>query len=432
MQENVQTAALRELEGLVGRQTALDQVHGTVRRAAQSVGRGIEYGMCLVSCADEFQGELRNRFERDVARPLASPLVQGTRRTFTISNLGGRIEPGAVAVANDHFTIQSRHEGAKLLVIEIAAHVGMRTDGHEVVYGEVDRFGKPSDCCAALKMLLLPPLNETAVRYSWLEQLRSFFGSRRLEALRLDPGPFNMIKVAAIHAVLQAETVLADLFRDPPATETHVLVVPLVAIDQKGPEDAIVVGAHHLFAKQGNLDVVHGAGLRTTPEALQVDRVNGRLLVTSTDLDPAPLAASLTPIEEHAPAPSFVPTQATPEITEHLDEAREELQRFEQRPHLARVYARPLLRGLLQGLSLVAPEVALAAMAVEGAGAVARTHHLRKVLASGPSHGRSTQGPARCRSRDPTARSQRGAGGARPSHGGEQPNFSLAGPRLQR
>ena len=382
-------AAMRELESLIGRQTALDQIHGVVRRTAQGIERGLEYGVCLVSCSDEFQGELRSRFDRDVARPLSSPMVVGRRGVFSLSNLGARLEPGAVAVANDHFTVESRHTGAKLLLIKIAAHVGMRTQGHETVWGEVDRFGQPSPCCAALSMVINPPVIAGAMRYPWLEDLQAAFGARRTEALQAEPGPFRMVKAAVIHAVLQAENAVTDLFRAPPQTETHLLVVPIVVIDQQGPEDAIVAGVHHLFAKDGNLDIVHGAALRTTPEALGVESQGGRLRVSTTEDTPAPPIAARAPVsesEEGAPGPSRGGRQQQlPEVAEHLEQAREELRSLQQRPHLARVYARPLLRGMIQGLSMIAPEVALAAMALEGGQAALRTERLRKLLASGPS-----------------------------------------------
>ena len=387
MQSSELSAAMRELESLIGRQTALDQVHGVVRRTAQGIERGVEYGVCLVSCSDEFQGELRARFDRDVARPLSSPMVVGSRRVFSLSNLGSRLEPGAVGVANDHFTVESRQTGAKLLLIKLAAHVGMRVQGHETIWGEVDRFGQASPCCAALSLAINPPAVAGAVRYPWLENLQAAFGARRIEALRDEQGPFRMVKTAVIHAVLQAEIAVAELFRSPPRTETHLLIVPIVVIDQQGPEDAIVAGVHHLYAKDGNLDIVHGVALRTTPEALVVESGTGRLCVSSTEDTAAEPGASLTAVPGdagEAPAPPVQTGPATPEVARHLDGAREELRRFEHSPQLARVYARPLLRGMIQGLSLVAPEVALAAMAFEGGQAALRTQRLRKLLATGP------------------------------------------------
>ena len=45
--------------------------------------------------ADEFQGELRRNFDRDVARAL---LPHVPSRTFAVSNMAGRIEPGALVI----------------------------------------------------------------------------------------------------------------------------------------------------------------------------------------------------------------------------------------------------------------------------------------------------------------------------------------------
>jgi hypothetical protein len=378
--------SLIELEGLVGRTLPLDQVHHALRRAAQGLGRFDEYGACLVTCSDEFQGEVRVRFDRDVARPLMALATVGARRIFAVSNLGGRVEPGAIAIADDHFTVKSRHGGKKLILIPIAAHVGRRREGHEFVWGEIDRFGRRSPSCGALRLLLQPPAAAASVRFPWFDQLRAFFGPERLEALRSDP--MCMVKTAVVHAVLQAETALTDVFRDPPSSATRFLIVPMVVVNHEGPDDAIVVGVHDVRVEDGAPEVVHGTALRTTPAALAVSAEGGRVTITSDEGFVSPprhvKPAAEPQLEPEAPAP--VARAATaPAALERLEDARGDVLRFKQHPHLARVYARPILRGLLQGLSVLAPEVALAAMAFEGSRAAVRTQHLRKLLARGPS-----------------------------------------------
>ena len=74
-----------------------------------------------------------------------------------------------------------------------------------------------------------------------------------------------------------------------------------------------------------------------------------------------------------------------PAALERIRDARADMHRLKRHPHLSRVYARPILRGLLQGLSVLAPELALAALAFEGGEAAVRTQRLRKLLARGPS-----------------------------------------------
>ena len=160
--------AFDELAQALGREQPLDSFHGLVRRAAQSVRSAASYGCCLVSCSDEFNGELRYVFDRDVGRPLTARHAARHHGTFPLSNLSGRYEPGTFALVADHFTFPALGEPEdqeKLLLIEIAAHVGRRTEGHRTVYGEIDRFGRESPCCGALGAMLSPPPLTDAVTH---------------------------------------------------------------------------------------------------------------------------------------------------------------------------------------------------------------------------------------------------------------------------
>src|SRR5689334_12211543 len=167
--------ALRDYAGEIGKESSLGLVHGSVLRAAHSIRPVVESGAMLAACSDEFNGEVRAAFALDVARMLTAPNIPGTRRVFSVSNLGGRIEPGAVALANLHFTADSAKEGEKLLLIEIASHVGRRETPNGSVWGELDRFGTVSPCCGALQMLLDIPPSAGTVRFPWFDQLDAFF-----------------------------------------------------------------------------------------------------------------------------------------------------------------------------------------------------------------------------------------------------------------
>ena len=109
--------ALKDLAARLGHEESMHTLHGRVLRAAHALGPVVESGAVLAACSDEFNGELRGAFDRDVARMLSAPHIPGTRRVFSVSNLGGRIEPGAVALANLHFTARSAEGGEKLLLI---------------------------------------------------------------------------------------------------------------------------------------------------------------------------------------------------------------------------------------------------------------------------------------------------------------------------
>ncbi len=122
-------------------------------------------------------------------------------------------------------------------------------------WGELDRFGTTSPCCGALRLLLDAPASAAAVRFPWFDQLSAFFGPARLAVLRADRGPHAMLRTAVVHAVLQAETAIADLLREPPTTPTHVLLVALVVVNRRGPDNAILVALHHLRFAGGEAEL---------------------------------------------------------------------------------------------------------------------------------------------------------------------------------
>src|SRR5688572_8371571 len=373
------------LESFVGREVPLDVLHGEVRRSAQAVRGVVEFGTVLVGCSDEFNTELRSSFDRDVARPL---LPHVPSRTFSVSNLAGRVEPTALQLADQHFTVKTRREGAKALIVEIAAHVGRRSSAGGWKYGEVDRFGEPSPCCGALFNLINPPAAANAVRHPWFEQLTAFFGPERLAALRGDTSPYRMVAAAIVHAVLQAESSLVDLLREPPPTPTHVVILPLVVVNQRGSERALLVGCHHILCDGHMAHVQRGFSLRSTPSALQFDTASGALAVTSPWEDDKEVSAPIShPRKDpHPPrvAAAALARMSEPAVEKRVVHTAKEVERLRAHPSALRVYSRPLLRALLQGISVVAPEVGLAALLSEGVGELVHAHHLRDLLQRGP------------------------------------------------
>jgi len=374
---------LRQLERLVGHEVPLEVLHGELRRGIQAVRDVVEYGTMLVTCSDEFNGELRRNFDRDVARTL---LPHVPNRTFSVANMAGRVEPAAIQLADAHFTVRTREEGAKLLLVEIAAHVGRRMVDQQVTYGELSRFGLPSPCCGALTQLIDPPPAAGAVRHPWFEQLTAFFGPHRLGALRADAGPHRMVSAAIVHAVLQAESALADVLRDPPRTPTHVVIVPLVIVNQRGSDGALLVGCHHLVCDGREVHVERGGSLRSTPGAHRFEGEGGPLVVTSPWSPDEELLQPILTAEQAAPASTAEALERLdePAVQARLEHTRAQVERLAPHPNAARVYARPLLRGLLQALSVVAPEVGLGLLLAEGATELVRAQRLHEVLARGP------------------------------------------------
>ena len=374
--------ALSDLAALIGREEPLYALHGAILRAAHAVGPVVESGAVLATCSDEFNGEVRSAFDRNVARALRAPNVPGGRRIFSVSNLGGRIEPGAIALADLHFTALSRERGAKLLLLEIASHVGRRETKSGIRWGELDRFGNPSPCCGALQLLLQPTPRAAAVRFPWFDQLTAFFGEQRLSALRSDDSPWRMARAAIVHAVLQAETTIVDLLREPPATPTHVLLVALVAVNRRGQDTAIPVGIHHMVFESGVARFELGASLRSTPKTLAFEEKHDRLRVTSPfEKEEGPTA----PPAQGPVSPALRAAASAEPVVAHSSRAKEQLRSLHSRPDSLRVYARPILRAFLQGISVVAPELGLAALALEEGVELHRIAKWKKLLDGEPS-----------------------------------------------
>jgi hypothetical protein len=222
------------------------------------------------------------------------------------------------------------------------------------------------------------------VRFPWFDQMTAFYGEERLAALRADQSPWRMVRAAIVHAVLQAETAIVDLLREPPATPTHVLLVALVAVNRRDQDTALPVGVHHLVFEGGAARFEHGASLRSTPAALQLEEKGGRLRVSSPhDSDGHPAREARR--AELVLPPAVLARAEAEDLAAHLASARGQLRSLHARKAALRVYARPILRAFLQVLSMVAPEVGLAALALEEGRELRRAAHLWKLLEQGPS-----------------------------------------------
>jgi hypothetical protein len=379
-----------ELRQKIGRELPLDQFHLMLRRMAGQA-RGIaNYGSCLVTCSDERQGALRHSFERDVASSLISDVTNARDRVFTVSNLCGRLEPGAFALVDDHFTRRAAR-GPKMLIIEIASHVGRIRDNTRNIYGQVERFGRRSACCGALTSLLNPNDAMGAVRHPWFEQLNDFFGPMRLTALREMDDSVRMIAAAIVHAALQAESAIADIFNAAPATPTEVLLIAGVAVNQQWADGFLPVACHHIRTDAGKARVLSGFGLRTTPEALQIDVSAARIVVEGGQaMENAPQIRrriEARPSAADVDESLAVLEQLTPEQREvldrRLDEVRDQVHSIRHDPAAWRTYARPVLRGLFRGLCVAQPELGLAALLYEGGGELMNAHKLRQLASHG-------------------------------------------------
>lgn len=194
-------AAFAELHKQIGVELALDAHHGALRRAAQSAARSASGGAVLVTCSDELQGELRSAFERDVARPICSGSIVGPRSILALSNMAGRLEAGALELAQAHLGARNGG-GERVLVVEIMAHCGALNAQGAQRYGRVERGGVQFDCCGVLARVLDEGEAFDAVRHPWREQLQLYLGPERLAALRSFDPATRLLATAVVHALL--------------------------------------------------------------------------------------------------------------------------------------------------------------------------------------------------------------------------------------
>jgi len=384
-----------ELQRIIGREVPLDQFHLTVRRAAMGVSGTSAYGACLVTCSDERQGIVRSGFDRDVASPLISDVTNARDRVFAVSNLCGRLEPGAFGLVDNHFTRPSTR-GPRMLIFEIVSHVGRIRQDPGWVYGEIERFRQRSACCGALTSLLEPSESTAAVRHPWFEQLNAFFGPVRLATLRGITDSRRMIAAAIVHAALQAESVIAEVLHDVPATTTEVLLVSGVAVNQQWADGFLPVSWHRLRCENGDARIVGGHSLRTTPEALAIDISGARIMVTGGETMEA-----TAPVHRRAPvahteadnaqireaahtALASLSAEQKAVLQDHIDDARAQVESVRHDPSVWRTYSRPILRGLFRGLTILQPELGLAALLFEGGKDFVVAQKLRRALEEGP------------------------------------------------
>jgi len=383
---------VKDLHAMIGKEKPLDQFHLSLRRVAGQIPGISAHGFCLVSCSDEREGVIRSGFDRDVATALMSDAIGSEDHVFSISNLGSRLEPGAFPLVDEHF-MRKTARGSKLLIVEIASHVGRIRDGDTHGYGQVERFGRQSLCCGALTALLDAPVTAETVPHPWFEHLNAFFGPVRLAALREINDSTRMIAVAAVHATLQAESAVSEVFQHPSETPTDILLVGGVSVDQQGADGFLPVASYHLRADAGVAEIVSGYSLRTTPESLKIDVSGARIGVEGGATMEGRLKVQRRPSDAKAePVAKAALTTLSDLVLDHkeeletrLEQARSHVESIRHDAATWRSFARPILRGLFRGLGDVQPELGVAAMLYGGGENLFASHKLRQIIDHGPS-----------------------------------------------
>lgn len=410
----------KDLRGRVGHELPVESFHRSLRRAATSIRPVREFGASLISCSDEWLGEYRHAFERSVAASLSSPYASALKATFSTTNLGGRVESGALGLADEHFTVRTRSgEGRLLHLVLYVSHVGRTRNARGVRWGELMRLGRMSPCCGALRATRDSP-NPAADPRPFVSEIGGALGARRLADAKADRRAEAPVSLAIAHSVLQAERMMTDVLGGGFAYPTHVLLASAVIVQEGDRDTVLLTGAHHLLAEQGGARVIQGDALRTTPGSHRFSERGGTLRVEVDEAHRTPEEPEWTvEIDESGaagPEPGVfaeVADSISPAGSRHLEglrgasghirsaaEGLEPGQRaqLEQRAHSLRrelechrgrdvrhrVLARPLLNALGDALTFVAPELGVPLLLLRSGVSVQRARELHRAFEREP------------------------------------------------
>jgi hypothetical protein len=265
-----------ELLPLIGAEHELRTVNGALKAAAQRIDAPA-VGAMQIRCSDEAEREGVDEFQADFAEHLLPSLKPAHRAPFATASLGGQFEPGSLRVAEANFATPASREAFKLMVVRVAAHVGVGFYGGERIYGELRRYEIDKPCCGLLTAVVVGGYGPSIERAA--ETLRSG-GIDRLAMLRDEIEPRTRLLVAAlVSARLQALAVVEEAHLLDLLTPTLFLVVPTVTLNKPDRDNEVVCGVHLIDRRvAGDDDLYQGLGDR--PTSYRVDDGTGQLRVT--------------------------------------------------------------------------------------------------------------------------------------------------------
>lgn len=266
---------LQPIFDLVGGEHDIDQASRVLARAVREY-RAPAVGAFQISCSDESEKENVQHFHREFVQELLPEFKFWKRSSFRTANLGARYEPGAAAIAEDHYAIPQSDSAHKLLMIKVSSHVSVLGEGNDTVYGRMERYKKESVYCGALDLLLaggrgLPFLEELA-------QVFQADGVDRLGYLR-DPqrvDPSRRALVAAVtNTTLQSKRVREECVALEQHTPTVFVILACVTINRLGDDSELICGVDIVDRRDETPRAMY-RGVGIDPRAYNLDIVRGR------------------------------------------------------------------------------------------------------------------------------------------------------------
>ncbi|MFH1746622.1 MAG: hypothetical protein ABIG44_06205 [Planctomycetota bacterium] len=237
-------------------------------------------GALHLMCADESEWECGAALQRHFINDLLPDLKFGTKSPFRLLNLGGRYEPGALAVAEHHFTTPETRSAFKVLLVKVNAHVAVDGLGAQALFGHMQRYDSESTVCGALHALL------KGGEQPFLNDLRTTFneGQDRLAALlddNLVEARYRSLFVALVNARLQTRRVEQEIAKHEPASPTHYLVASCVTLNRPEEDTELLCGLYTADTRDASTEY---RGLGDDPTKYKVLFEGSRLRVRDDHL----------------------------------------------------------------------------------------------------------------------------------------------------
>ena len=221
--------------------------------------RPTHVGAMHITCADETEYECTQAFQQGFVQHFLPQLKFAHQAPFRISNLGGRYEKGALAIAENHFCPKrdprTTANDFTIMVIKVNSHVGTVSESNEDGYGFIERYGQRSTCCGALTALLnsTPQMRQEG----FLGDLAAVFRGAGNNALQFLSDPksvqpqYRSLFAAVLSALLQADRVIDEIQHTRhPGTGVSAsspvlhLVVPCVTLNRPETDTEILCGLY--------------------------------------------------------------------------------------------------------------------------------------------------------------------------------------------
>jgi hypothetical protein len=266
------------LQELIGIESPLSQVSNALRQFAHELAAPVVGGY-HVTCSDEAETECAAAFQHWFAREVLPELKPDSRAPLRSVNLGGRYEPGAIWVAEEHYATPKSREALKALVVKINAHTAVQPSIGGPEYGWLARYGRKSACCGALAGLF------EAAPWPAVEELRKTFASEGKDRLAVLEDPSRVparhraLLAAVTSAALQARRAVLDIQRYQPQTPTVFLVLPCVTVNRCGEPDTELVIGQYGIDRTGQEPVIKHRGLGDDPAGYRLRHEQGRVVI---------------------------------------------------------------------------------------------------------------------------------------------------------